>query len=543
MSYIGLNVPRDGSFPGLSVRALGATWIRIVATPEANLSGYLKDCKARGLRVLMVLAKESHPLDRTQLIAYYFLYKDLVDAWQVGNEPDLVSESSWTMTQAELVALGRLVRDVFPRPTHLVVGGLGSGQPDWLKGVDLSWADSLGLHLYLKDAPNPTDIEDLPDVPATIAAYRAVVPARLPFVMTEWGWWGAEEGRATEEVRDMVRWAAESPLIEAFFYFCAGDFMVAPFGLLDAEGRHKDRADAFTVASRLATPATWPRPGVEPTPEPAPAPGTPDPWQWWSPDEIAAAIRCPAGAIEEHWPRLVDQMSKCGIYELDVAVAMLATIAIETAHTFRPIHEFPDPARYPNSGGYPPHYGGGARFHGRGFIQLTHDYNYRAASIAVSKLWDTEIVPDPQLDLAAVPDRALDPDISAAVSALFFRDTRTVQGYGIVDAARAHDWTWVRKLVQGGTASLELLERYAELLLATADTDGEPETPPLPVPTPTPTPQPVPPVEPGPAVPPAEELAALRIALADVCDRVGDLLQGEVNELRRIREQFLGPRG
>jgi hypothetical protein len=48
------------------------------------------------------------------------------------------------------------------------------------------------------------------------------------------------------------------------------------------------------------------------------------------------------------------------------------------------------------------------------------------------------------------PDRALDPDISAAVSALFFRDTETVQGYSLVDACRTSDWDWVRRLVLGG---------------------------------------------------------------------------------------------
>jgi hypothetical protein len=523
VSVIGLNVSADGAVSPSLVRGLGATWIRIVARPEHNIVNYLRACRSDGIRVLLVYAKESFAglSDRREaLVAYRQLYGDLVDAHQVGNEPDLVSSSSWSMTPPELVAFGKLVRDVFPRPTHLVVGGLGSGQPGYLQGVDLTWADSLAVHPYLKDAPSSGDLEDLPDVDGLVAAYRAIVPATMPIVVSEWGWWGDREDRATEETREMTLWAGRRPVengIEAFFYFCAGDFMVAPFGLLDAQGRHKDRADAFTAAARTAVATSWPEASAEPTPPAA----TPDPWEWWSADQIAATISVPARAVEEHWPRLVAQLKHAGIYDLSTAVAMLATVAIETAHTFRPIHEFPDPARYPQSGGYPPHYSGGALYHGRGFIQLTHDYNYRAASVAVSKLWGTEIVPDPQLDLVAVPDRALDPDISAAVAACYFRDHGREDGVGIPEAARAGDWREVRRLVQGGDAGLNDFTFYAQTLLATAD--GAPE------------PEPAPPTA-------AEELAAMKIALADVCDRVGDQLEASLAEIRRIRVQFLGPR-
>jgi hypothetical protein len=54
------------------------------------------------------------------------------------------------------------------------------------------------------------------------------------------------------------------------------------------------------------------------------------------------------------------------------------------------------------------------------------------------------------------PDRALDPDVAAAVIALYFRDTRALptanypQGYSLIEACERQDWAWVRILVYGG---------------------------------------------------------------------------------------------
>lgn len=463
MASVGINVDREGRHdPGL-IRSLGATWLRIVALPDVDLSDYFRRCRDAGLRILLVLARESGG-DYAALAARY---ATLVDAWQVGNEADLDSESSWTMSQTELASLGRAVRGVLPRPHVLVTSGMASGHPEWLDGMDLSWADAVACHPYAKDAPNPDDIEDLPDADLLVRAYGE--KTGLPVLVTEWGWWSDDEPRASQEVRDMVGWAGATGDCEVFFYFCLDDQMVPPFGLLRSNGREKPKAKPFKEQAPLAVHSLWPEvtEPVEPETE------KPDPWRWWDAVSIATTIQCPVISVGQHWPRIAEQLNHCGIYEMRVAAAMLGTIAIESAHQFQPIHEFR------NADGSIPAiwwtYDGGPEFHGRGFIQLTHRSNYAYYGPKVAELWDTPMVPE--LDLVAVPDRALDPDMSAAISALYFRD----HGNGAIPvAARAGNWREVRRLVQGGSAGLADFTRYASTLVATAwpDTPDEPVEPP-----------------------------------------------------------------
>jgi hypothetical protein len=141
MSSIGLNVARDGRHDPALIRGLGATWIRIVALPDLDLSDYFRRCRSAGLKILLVLARESGG-DYAALAARY---ATLVDAWQVGNEADHVSPSSWTMQPSELAALGRSARAILPRPHVLVCAGMASGHPEWMAGMDLSWADAVAV--------------------------------------------------------------------------------------------------------------------------------------------------------------------------------------------------------------------------------------------------------------------------------------------------------------------------------------------------------------------------------------------------------------
>lgn len=261
MSAIGLNVDRAGSYPPALVRSLGATWIRLVAMRDHDLREYLAECRAAGLRVLLVLARESFggfDSYADGLATYARRYGGLVDAWQIGNEADLASPSSWTMDPGELSELGQLARAALPG-ARLVCAGMASGHPEYLDAVDLTPFDAVACHPYLKDAPNPSDVEDLPDVDQLVEAYRAY---GLPVWVTEWGWWGADERRGAEETAEMVAWAASTDLIEAFFYFCLSDAMVPPFGLLRADGSEKPAAAAFRQAA-LAAPVQIPTPPTE----------------------------------------------------------------------------------------------------------------------------------------------------------------------------------------------------------------------------------------------------------------------------------------
>jgi hypothetical protein len=271
MASIGINVPRDGSAPPDLIRSLGATWVRIVAVPDVDLAEALRSYRAAGIRTLLVLARESGGDYRS----YAERYAGLVDAVEVGNEPDVDSPSSWTLRPSELGALGRAVRVLFPT-TPLVLGGLASGQPSYLDDVDLSWCDAIGLHPYLKDATAENDVPDIGDLISGYAAYGR------PLVITEWGWWGDDERRGRDEVRDMVEWAARTGDVEAFLYFCLSDAMVPPFGLLREDGTDKPAAAAFRVEAPSAIHSLWPavpsgRADTGGNPDPVPVPVDPAP--------------------------------------------------------------------------------------------------------------------------------------------------------------------------------------------------------------------------------------------------------------------------
>lgn len=184
-----------------------------------------------------------------------------------------------------------------------------------------------------------------------------------------------------------------------------------------------------------------------------------DPFEYWSSDEIASATGCPVDAIRDAWPRLVSQLVLCQINERPIQVAMIGTIAIESASTFSPVEEafwLNDAWRWANLR-YAP-------FWGRGFIQLTWENGYRLYGPKVAELWATD-PNQPDFDLVGDPDRALDPDISAAVAALYFRD----HGDGAIPvAARAGDWREVRRLVQGADAGLDRLVSIAAALDGTS---------------------------------------------------------------------------
>lgn len=252
MASPGMNIPRDGSADPAHLAAGGVTWVRVVAHPDHDLTSYFGRLASYGIKVLLVLARESggDPLgwERT--------YGDKVAAVQAGNEPDLDSESSWTMTKPELVAFGRRVRQAWPE--HAVVcAGLASGHPEWLDGVDLSWCDAIAVHPYLKDAPNPNDIEDLVDIPDLIDRYRRF---GKPILITEWGWWGVDEDRAMQETTDAAAWMATTDDVEIFFYFCWSDAMVPPFGMLKANGSPKPRYAPWVMAAPKAKFSAWPTP-------------------------------------------------------------------------------------------------------------------------------------------------------------------------------------------------------------------------------------------------------------------------------------------
>lgn len=245
----GLNVAADGRHNALLVTRTGADAVRIVLTREHDLRPRLRDYKDHGVFVLGVCARESFDGFGSwgEAFSYYQRrYGEYLGSLQVGNESDLESPSSWTMTPAALSTLGWTARNVMPN-MPLVCAGMASGQAWWLGSVDLRWCNAIAAHPYAKDM---TANNDLPDADALIAQYRAY---GLPVWITEWGWWG-DEVRGEHEVRDFVTWAERSGDIERYFHFCIDDGMVAPFGLYRADGSEKPAGRAFREAAGPVAP-------------------------------------------------------------------------------------------------------------------------------------------------------------------------------------------------------------------------------------------------------------------------------------------------
>lgn len=304
--------------------------------------------------------------------------------------------------------------------------------------------DSIGLHCYGSAGL----------MYERYLSYRGAFPHHPIFV----GEWNANHEDHDERAA-LQMWAdianSDPAFLGATYYIWetnnAGERDLSIYG-------NPDRLSLF-----MDPPAVKPAPEPQPEPEPIPPEPIMPAWEHWSAEEIARITECPLAAVNDSWPRLVEQLTHCSINDKDVQAAMIGTVAIESASTFYPVREAfylgePEPAEeYRKTLRYYPYYG-------RGYIQLTWQSNYAVYGPKIAELWGAG-GQEPDFDLVGNPDNALNPDISAAVSALYFRDTATVQGYALPDAARAHDWEWVRRLVQGGTAGLDRLTAICSALL------------------------------------------------------------------------------
>jgi hypothetical protein len=157
-------------------------------------------------------------------------------------------------------------------------------------------------------------------------------------------------------------------------------------------------------------------------------------WGYWSSQEVAAATNCPESTVAANWPAIHQELERRNIGSRNVCAAVLGTIAVETAHTFAPVQEafwLDDAWRYANLR-YAPYWG-------RGYVQLTWDYNYKTYGEALG------------VDLLNQADRAMEPDVAAATLAEYFVRAR------VAEAAEQQNWREVRRRVQGGSAGLDEL--------------------------------------------------------------------------------------
>lgn len=194
-------------------------------------------------------------------------------------------------------------------------------------------------------------------------------------------------------------------------------------------------------------------PESEPQPEPARPPVI-------DAARIAHVTPCPPDNVHRYWPVLVEHLWLAGILTPNTAIAVAATVAIETAHRFAPVREkYNGPSRaeyFEAQYGYRTHVGkvlgnvrpgDGGRFYGRGFFQLTGRDNYER----FGRLVGVSLVED--------PDRALEPELSARITALFCQER------GVARAADAGDWREVRRRVNGGYNNWQEFSLYVRRLV------------------------------------------------------------------------------
>jgi len=121
---------------------------------------------------------------------------------------------------------------------------------------------------------------------------------------------------------------------------------------------------------------------------------------------------------------------------------LLATTKHEVANTYTPITE------YGNT--YCANYDGGCTYKGRGYVQLTHKYNYSAMSGVTN------------VDLVTYPTRALEPDIAYTVMSYgSFHGIFTSRKLGDYIKVGLRDYYNARRVING-TDKASLIEGYAQ---------------------------------------------------------------------------------
>ncbi len=156
-----------------------------------------------------------------------------------------------------------------------------------------------------------------------------------------------------------------------------------------------------------------------------------------------------ASNIARYLPYVTAALAATGLTDEPMICAALGTIRAET-EGFVPISELP--SHFNTPAGRPPFSaydgrkdlgntqpGDGARYRGRGFVQLTGRHNYREYTKRI------------KADIEALPDLANAPEVAALLLALFLAD----RAEPMRKALDADDYKKARKLVNGGSHGLD----------------------------------------------------------------------------------------
>lgn len=254
MSGLGVNVARRGAFPNDAL-AVGAGWARLVLDPDTD-PAIPRAYREAHLAVLAVLARESFPdAGFAEWTATYARrHGAAVDAWQIGNEPDHRSPSSWDMPPAAYAALvgacAPVLRWLDPRAVVVGAGG-ASGDPAYFDRADiLAHLDAVAVHPYGQDGDVvPAPSGNFGKASDLVGRYAAL---GLPVWVTEYGSDSSDEHRSALYIGDLTRQFGADPRVRVALHFCLYDWMVRGFGLYDELGRLKPQGRAFLAAATSA---------------------------------------------------------------------------------------------------------------------------------------------------------------------------------------------------------------------------------------------------------------------------------------------------
>jgi hypothetical protein len=191
---------------------------------------------------------------------------------------------------------------------------------------------------------------------------------------------------------------------------------------------------------------------------------------WWHDETIVEEPRFTAqdltvvfdsislAQIAQNWDKCFAALEKYGLSDVLTQIGMLANIRTEVA-SFLPIQEYGGAAYYTRM--YEgradlgnTQQGDGARYCGRGYIQLTGRANYRTYGGLIG------------VDLEGNPELALDAGIAAEVLAVYTR------ARGIQAACATQNWRQVRIAVNGGLNGWDVFIGKVSTLLVVGQRRG-----------------------------------------------------------------------
>lgn len=260
-------MPRKSDLDNLKIK-----WVRveIIENPVINFKSYFTELRNDNRNVLAIVdyrtinsikkPASTTPADDAKWTIYRRAFidrlkqvvnenKDVVDAWEIWNEPDLFVNEAYdpkipALEYAKLLIESRDVIRNSGAKGKIIVGGLASGNSTYLRDVKLAMGGSLygidgvGVHPYGQRPRNFPETWGFGELSAFIANYYSV--AGIPLWITEIGTDDLSKqpsylGNFYKDIKELYL-----SKVEAVFWFCYSDAMVNPYGLFTANGNTKD---------------------------------------------------------------------------------------------------------------------------------------------------------------------------------------------------------------------------------------------------------------------------------------------------------------